>query len=439
MKSFKLSHLAAALLASQTLLAGCTMSDDTDPLLVEATAAPLLGDGIEAVPGEYIVVFNSQVGTRGTKAAIESLQLSKSSAILREYSVISGFAARLSAEDLSAVRASKNVQYVERNGVVRVDKVEAVAADGIDRIDQRNLPRNGLYDDRDRDGTGVNVYIIDTGIRSTHNEFTGRVGVRRDFVGDGITEDCHGHGTHVASTVAGTQFGVADRATIHGIRVLSCTGSGSFAGVIAGINFVAQDCTGDCVANMSLGGGFSQAVNDAVTNAVASGVPFAVAAGNEASDACTRSPASTPAAITVGAVDDNDGRAGFSNFGNCVDLFAPGVTILGANIGSDSATQTISGTSMASPHVAGVIAQILDCNPGATPAQVETILESNATPGIVGNPNGAPNLLLFNDVCGGGNANSCAQSNSCGGQAPSGCFCDPFCSAFGDCCPDGPC
>lgn len=416
------------------------MSGDADPLSVESTAAPLLGDDIEAVPDEYIVVFNPEVGTRDAKAAIDSLRLSKSSAILREYSIIPGFAARLSAADLSAVRANKNVQYVERNGVVRVDKVEAVAADGIDRIDQRNLPRDGFYDDRGRDGSGVNVYIVDTGIRRTHNEFTGRVGVQMDFIGDGRLDDCHGHGSHVASTAAGTQFGVADRATIHGIRVLNCAGSGSFAGVIAGVNFVAQHCTGDCVANMSLGGGFSQAVNDAVANAVASGVPFAVAAGNESSDACTRSPASTPTAITVGAADDNDARATFSNFGSCVDLFGPGVSILGAAIANDSATQSLSGTSMASPHVAGVIAQILQCNPGATPAQVETILEGAATPGVVGNPNGAPNLLLYNDVCGGGgNPNSCLQSNSCGGEAPSGCFCDPFCSAFGDCCPDGPC
>ncbi len=413
------------------------MSDDDDALPVASKEAPLLGADIEAVDGEYIVVFNNNVSTQ---AAMAGMLLSKNSSVMRQYSVISGFAAHLTDEDLRAVRADRNVQYVERNGIVRLNKVEPVAADGIDRIDQRNLPRDGQYNDRGREGRGVDIYIIDTGIRSTHNEFAGRVGVQRDFIGDGIIEDCNGHGTHVASTAAGAQFGVADGATIHGIRVLNCGGSGSFASVIGGVDFAAQHCSGDCVANMSLGGGFSQALNDAVASAVASGLPFAVAAGNNNGDACTRSPASEAAAITVGAVDDNDRRASFSNFGGCVDLFAPGVSILGADIGSDNDTQTISGTSMASPHVAGVIAQIFDCNPGATPAQVETILESAATPGIVGNPNGAPNLLLFNDVCGGGaDPNSCVQSNACGGQAPSGCFCDPFCSAFGDCCPDGPC
>ncbi|ACY18732.1 peptidase S8 and S53 subtilisin kexin sedolisin [Haliangium ochraceum DSM 14365] len=426
------------LFAGQSMIAGCAMPDDAQPLTTGTTVAPLLGEGIEAIPDEYIVVMKSEIGARDVHATIDSLQLSKSASVLHEYSVFPGFAAHLSGKDLAQVRSDERVAYVERNGVVRLNKIEAVAADGIDRIDQRNLPRDGFYNDRDRDGSGVDIYIIDTGIRSTHSEFTGRVGTLRDFVGDGRVEDCQGHGTHVASTAAGTQYGVADHATVHGIRVLSCSGSGTFAGVIAGINFVAQDCNGDCVANMSLGGGFSQAVNDAVTSAVNSGISFALAAGNENTNACNRSPASTPAAITVGAVDDNDNRASFSNFGNCVDLFAPGVSILGASIANDNATATLSGTSMASPHVAGVMAQILDCNPGATPAQVEQILETAATPGIIGNPNGAPNLMLYNEVCS-SNPNSCAQSNSCGGQAPGGCFCDPFCSAFGDCCPDGPC
>jgi aqualysin 1 len=432
---FLFGAAAWAALAGQSLFAGCAAPDDAEP--AGRAAAPLVGDDPGAAPGEYIVVFHEGASANETAALVGRVRLSKDSAMLFEYSIVPGFAARLSAADLAEVRADRNVRYVERNGAVRASKIEPAGADGIDRIDQRNLPRDGLYDDRGRDGEGVNVYIIDTGIRPTHNEFAGRVGVRQDFVGDGQTDDCNGHGTHVASTAAGAQFGVADRATIHAVRVLNCAGSGSFAGVIAGVNFVAQHCAGDCVANMSLGGGFSQAIHDTVANAVAAGVPFVVAAGNESTNACTRSPASAPAAITVGAVDDNDARANFSNVGTCVDLFAPGVTILGAAHTSNTATQSISGTSMASPHVAGVVAQILDCNPGATPAQVEAILKGAATPGVVGNPGGAPNLLLFNDVC--ATSNSCAQSNSCGGQAPAGCFCDQFCTAFGDCCPDGPC
>ncbi len=439
-KNRKLGILATALLAGQLLATGCSAPED-DFLSVDSTLAPLLGGDIESIPDEYIVVFQDYLSAKDARTAMAGLQLSSKSAIMREYSIIPGFAGRLSPADLKAIRANKNVKYVEHNGIVRLNKDEAVAADGIDRIDQRNLPRNGRYNDRGRDGSGVDIYIIDTGIRPTHNEFSSRVGVLRDFVGDGRTTDCNGHGTHVASTAAGTQFGVADGATVHGIRVLNCAGSGSFAGVIDGINFVAQDCTGDCVANMSLGGGLFQAVNDAVTNAVAAGIPFALAAGNENTDACTRSPASTPTAITVAAADDNDRRASFSNFGSCVDIFAPGVSILGADIGNDNDTQTISGTSMASPHVAGVMAQILDCNPGASPAEVETILENAATNGVISDTRGSPNLMLFNDFeCGGGvDPSSCFANNACGGEAPAGCFCDPFCSAFGDCCPDGPC
>jgi subtilisin family serine protease len=242
---------------------------------------------------------------------------------------------------------------------------------------------------------------------------------------------------------------VAKAATLHAVRVLDCNGSGSYAGVIAGVDHVSTDCAsrgGPCVANMSLGGGFSQAVNDAVAGAVQAGVAFAVAAGNENHNACTTSPASEPLAMTVGAVDDGDKRASFSNFGACVDIFAPGVTILGADIDHDSATQSISGTSMASPHLAGVMASYLGQHPDATPAEIEAALEAVAGQGCVKSAGtGSPNLLLHGDFdagpfqCSGGTPppppdNSC--QGSCGDRAPSGCFCDFFCSVFGDCCPD---
>lgn len=438
--------------AAAVLGAGCA-THDVDDLDTGTTRAPLIA-AVDAVPGQYIVVLE-----RGAPAmSLASLQALASrvdaradSRLLHTYSVLPAFAARLSPAALDEIRRDPAVAYVEEDGRVHIVAVHDVGSgpDGLDRIDQRLLPRDGQYDDHDDDGAGVHAYVIDTGIRSTHADFVDRIGSLSDFVDDGRAgEDCNGHGTHVASTVAGARYGVAKAATLHGVRVLDCNGSGSYAGVIAGVDHVSTDCAargGPCVANMSLGGGFSQAVNDAVAGAVEAGVAFAVAAGNENRNACTTSPASEPLAVTVGAVDDGDKRASFSNFGACVDLFAPGVTILGADIDSDSAAQTISGTSMASPHVAGVMASFLGQNPGATPAEVEAALEAVAGQGCVTSAGtGSPNLLLHGDFdaepyqCG-GNAppppdNSC--QDRCGGEAPSGCYCDRLCRVFGDCCPD---
>jgi aqualysin 1 len=219
--------------------------------------APLLGDATGAIPDEYIVVFRDGIGASGLDSAMNRISLRDvQSRVMRQYEIVPGFAARLSARDLAAIRGNPDVKYVERNGLVRAAKIENVQAQGIDRIDQRDLPRDGLYDDRGFDGTGVRVYIIDTGIRPTHTEFAGRVDGLHDVTGgNGI--DCNGHGTHVTSTVAGAQRGVADRARIHSVKVLNCQGAGSFAGVIAGINLVAQQCaTGTpCAVNMGLEGG----------------------------------------------------------------------------------------------------------------------------------------------------------------------------------------
>jgi subtilisin family serine protease len=386
------------------LVTGCATVEEDFAEAVDTAEAPLFGDVAESIPGEYIVVFNDQFGTKGLAAAMNRISLKGAqSRIMHEYSIIPGFSATLSAGDLATIRKNPDVKYVERNGIVTVSKNEGVQADGIDRIDQRDLPRNGQYNDQGFDGTGVNVWIIDTGIRKTHTEFTGRIGITADAINDGQNgSDCHGHGSHVASIVAGTQFGVADKATINTVRVLNCQGSGTFAEVIAAVNFVAQQCAGSvtCAANMSLGGAFTQAANDAVTNAVNSGTPFAVAAGNENTNACSRSPASAPAVMTVGAVEDNDTIASFSNDGPCVDIFAPGVSILGAGTGSDAAFATNSGTSMASPHVCGVMAQFLQATPAATAAQVEAAIKGAATVNKVTGSLlvGTPNLLLFNHV-----------------------------------------
>jgi len=489
----KWSHILVTV-AGAALIASCAA--DTDDV-ASNSVAPLVGQGsTDAIPNRYIVVYKDGVTSDLVSQSADRMKaLGDSSSVERTYSVIPGFAATLTPKALDSLRRDPDVAYVEQNATVHLDTVHDVGngPDGLDRIDQRQLPLDGQYDDFGRDGSGVDAYIVDTGINASHVEFTGRVGNGADFVdNDTDPDDCNGHGSHVASTVGGTNFGVAKGVTLHSSRVLDCNGSGTIDGVIAGIDFVRTDCASNgrvCVANMSLGGGFSQALNDAVASAVASGVVFAVAAGNENQDACNTSPASEPAAITVAAKDDSDVRASFSNFGSCVDLFAPGVSILGANIGSDNATQTISGTSMATPHITGAAALIRGSNPGLSPDQVLAAMVASASVNCIGGVNGSPNILLFVDfdagqfdcnggggggdscegrcgqfdpnascqcddqcvnfgdccgdidqVCGGqADPNSCVQNDTCGGQAPGGCFCDAVCTQFGDCCPDGPC
>jgi subtilisin family serine protease len=267
---------------------------------------------------------------------------------------------------------------------------------GLDRMDQRALPLNGTYTYK-ADGSGVTVYIIDTGINFTHSEFGGRASAGVDEItAGGNAADCNGHGTHVAGTVGGSTYGVAKNVRLVAIRVLDCSGSGTTSGVIAGIDWVTANRTLPAAANMSLGGDFSQALNDAVARSVAAGVVYAVAAGNSAVDACATSPASAPDAITVGATDANDAFASFSNYGTCVKINAPGVGITSAWIGSNAATATASGTSMAAPHVAGAAAAYLQKNPGATPAQVRAALTGAATSSVIQSIGaGTVNLLVF--------------------------------------------
>ena len=256
---------------------------------------------------------------------------------------------------------------------------------GLDRIDQRGLPLDGRYG-RVSNGAGVTAYIIDTGVLSTHSEFAGRMVSGYSSISDSYgTEDCNGHGTHVAGTVAGTNYGVAPSAAIVPVRVLDCTGSGTTAGVIAGIDWVVSHhvAGSPAVANMSLGGGRSAALDLAVQRGIADGVTFVVAAGNSSANACLSSPAGEPLAITVGSSTSADARSSFSNFGTCVDLFAPGSNITSAWIGSSTATAVKSGTSMASPHVAGIVALGLESSPSSTPAQMAAWLTASATSGVL--------------------------------------------------------
>nr|5WSL_A Chain A, keratinase [Meiothermus taiwanensis WR-220]5WSL_B Chain B, keratinase [Meiothermus taiwanensis WR-220]5WSL_C Chain C, keratinase [Meiothermus taiwanensis WR-220] len=269
---------------------------------------------------------------------------------------------------------------------------------GLDRIDQRTLPLSGTFT-YSNTGSGVNAYIIDTGIRVSHSEFGGRATAVFDAIGDGQNgNDCNGHGTHVAGTVGGTVYGVAKSVRLYAVRVLNCSGSGSNSGVIAGVDWVRQNARRPAVANMSLGGGASSALDTAVNNAINAGITFALAAGNSNRDACQFSPARVTAGITVGATTSTDARASYSNYGSCLDLFAPGSSITSAWISSDTSTNTISGTSMATPHVAGVAALYLQSNPSASPATVRNAIVGNATSGVVSNAGRrSPNLLLYSN------------------------------------------
>ncbi|TXI51352.1 MAG: hypothetical protein E6Q50_01345 [Lysobacter sp.] len=358
------------------------------------------------VAGEYIVVLKDQAASLATESATRArvpsvanqIASAHNARVVKSFSyALRGFVAKADDAALQRLLADPRVAYVEENGIISINATQSPATWGLDRVDQRNLPLSNSYT-YDTTASGVHAYIIDTGVLLTHTEFSGRMGNGFDAVTTGgNANDCHGHGTHVAGTVGGTTYGVAKGVTIHPVRVLGCTGSGTNAGVIAGMEWVAQNRILPAVANMSLGGGAAQAVDDAVQTMTNAGVTVVVAAGNDnGSDACTKSPARAPSAITVGSTTSTDARSSFSNIGTCVDIFAPGSSITSAWYTSTTATNTISGTSMASPHVAGAAALYLATNPTATPAQVTSALNAAATPGVVGNAGtGSPNRLLY--------------------------------------------
>jgi serine protease len=350
------------------------------------------------VAGEYLVVLKEQPSKGLSPMAEVAGGLAKRygvSARRTWQSALRGFSMSATEAQARALAADPAVAYVQENGRVQLAATQANPPWGLDRIDQRDLPLNTSYTWDQGAGT-VHAYIIDTGIRSTHAEFEGRASRDFDAINDGQAgNDCNGHGTHVAGTVGGKTYGVAKQVRLHGVRVLGCNGSGTFEGVVAGVDWVTANAQKPAVANMSLGGGAFQTLDDAVTRSIASGVVFVVAAGNSAADACGYSPARTPNAVTVGATDRNDSRANFSNFGACLDIFAPGVDVVSAGIGSDTEARSLSGTSMAAPHVAGVAAQLLA--KGVTAANVPGQLVADSTLNKVLNPNaGSPNRLLFN-------------------------------------------
>lgn len=369
------------------------------PAAAHGDAAILGVNGATAISGRYIVVFKAGTPAAEVSSAAERARGLGGQVDFVYDSALKGFAGNFPEQAIFGLSHNPNVEFIEADQIITIDTTQSPATWGLDRIDQRNLPLNNTYT-YNFTGSGVTAYIIDTGIRITHNEFGGRASSGRDFVDNDLNaDDCNGHGTHVAGTVGGSTYGVAKGVSLVAVRVLNCSGSGTTSGVIAGIDWVtSQHTTGKAVANMSLGGSPSTALDNAVRNSIADGIVYAIAAGNSNRDACNFSPARTAEAITVGATTSTDARASYSNKGSCLDLFAPGSSITSAWITSNSATNTISGTSMATPHVAGVAALYLQGH-NATPLQVRNAIVGAATPNVVGNPGrNSPNLLLYSLV-----------------------------------------
>jgi len=352
----------------------------------------------EVIPGQYIVTFADSVSDVPGLAKRIAAQYGHEPLFTYE-SAIKGFAAELPEQAIEGLSHNPQIERIEQDQVARLAGTETGATWGLDRIDQHGLPLDGSYS-YGTDGAGVSVYIIDTGIRTSHTDFGGRAFGAYTAVSDGNgTSDCNGHGTHVAGTVGGTLYGVAKAVKLYSVRVAGCTGSGAVSGLLSGLDWVTKNRVLPAVANMSIEAGLSSTLNSAVVTLINAGVVVAVAAGNDASNACNYSPGSTPQAITVGASADFDAMSGFSNSGSCVDLFAPGQNIRSASYASDTGSVVLSGTSMATPHVAGVAALYLAANPTATPAAVASAIVNGATTNVLSDvPAGTVNLLLYSGI-----------------------------------------
>ncbi|MFE1289735.1 S8 family peptidase [Streptomyces sp. NPDC058751] len=367
-----------------------------------AQAAPAEGTVLganspHAVPGSYIVTLKKNVGFKATAARGKGLVSEYGGTVERTFtSALNGYSVSLTGAQARRLAADPAVASVEQDQVVRTTGTQTGAPWGLDRVDQTNLPLSGTYSYPDTGGSGSTVYVLDTGVRITHQDIAGRASYGWDFVdNDATAQDGYGHGTFVATVAAGTTYGVAKKAKVVAVRVLGDDGSGTTAGVIAGVDWITANHVADSVANVSLGGGASASLDTAVRNSIASGVTYSIAAGNSGALASNYSPARVAEALTVGATTSGDARASYSNYGSRVDLFAPGSGITAAWNSSDSATYTGNGTSFAAPHVSGAAALYLTAHPGSSPATVGGALVGGATGGVLsGVGSGSPNKLL---------------------------------------------
>ena len=401
-------HLRSPIRAALVAAAAGALALTAQPVLAagdDGDRAPVLGaDRATAIEGRYIVVMEPRANRTDREQAQREAR-DQGARVQHEYgAALNGFAARLNDRAVEALRNNPNVAYLEADQRVELSATQSNPTWGLDRIDQRSLPLSSSYT-YNTTGSGVTAYIIDTGVLGSHGEFSGRMASGYSAISDGRgTTDCNGHGTHVAGTVGGTTYGVAKQVTIRPVRVLDCQGSGTNSGVIAGVDWVTSNhgAGTPAVANMSLGGGVSSALDTAVTTSINDGVTYAVAAGNENTNACNGSPSRVGAALTVGSTTSTDARSSFSNYGSCLDLFAPGSSITSAWHTSSSATNTISGTSMATPHVAGVAALYLQGSPSASPSTVSAAIVNGATTNVVsGAGTASPNRLLYSLLDGG--------------------------------------
>jgi subtilisin family serine protease len=351
------------------------------------------------IKNQYIVILNKDAGPSNDFA--QNIAKQHGGKVLQTYdNVFKGFAVYLpeaaGTAFVEAMKKNPNVLSVENDTIMKIDATTQSNPDwGLDRIDQKTLPLNSAYSYL-QTGSGTTAYIVDTGILSTHQQFSGRVLSGYTAISDGNgTSDCNGHGTHVAGTVGGSTYGVAKNVSLVPIRILGCDGSGASSNVIAGLDWILKNGKKPAVVNMSLGGDASTSLDSAVENLFNNGYVMVVAAGNSNTDACSSSPARVSKAITVAATDNTDTRASYSNYGSCVDIFAPGSQINSSWIGSNTATKVLNGTSMATPHTAGIVAQMLQSTPSATPQTITTNLLNQASSNVVKNPSGSPNRLLY--------------------------------------------
>ncbi|AUT34104.1 serine protease [Acinetobacter pittii] len=351
------------------------------------------------IKNQYIVILNKDVGSSNEFA--QGIAKQHGGRVLQTYdAVLKGFAIYLpdvaGTAFVEAMKKNPKVVSVENDTIMKIDATTQSNPDwGLDRIDQKNLPLDSAYS-YSQTGSGTTAYIVDTGILSTHQQFSGRVLSGYTAISDGNgTSDCHGHGTHVAGTVGGSTYGVAKNVSLVPIRILGCDGSGASSNVIAGLDWILKNGKKPAVVNMSLGGEANASLDSAVENLFNNGYVMVVAAGNSNTDACSTSPARVSKAITVAATDSTDTRASYSNYGSCVDIFAPGSQINSSWIGSNTATKVLNGTSMATPHVVGVVAEMLQSTPTTTPQTISTNLLNQASSNVVKNPSGSPNRLLY--------------------------------------------